>query len=86
MNRFSPNSKGVYSKSSSFKSTTTPKDTLKEETKKEGKQPINAFTPSGQRCFKCQGIGHIASECPNRRVVSLVEDEEAEKVQVNSED
>ena len=28
-----------------------------------------------KRCFKCQGLGHIASECPNRRVVSLVEDE-----------
>ena len=29
-NRFSPNLKGVYSKSSGFKSTTPPKDTPKE--------------------------------------------------------
>ena len=25
------------------------------------------------RCFICQGLGHIASECPNKRVVSLAE-------------
>ena len=48
MNRFSPNSKGAYFKSCGFKSTTTPKDTPKEQTKKEGKQPINASTPSGR--------------------------------------
>ena len=24
-------------------------------------------------CFRCQGLGHIASECPNKRVVTLVE-------------
>ena len=26
-----------------------------------------------RRCFRCQGLGHIASECPNKRVVTLVE-------------
>jgi len=25
------------------------------------------------RCFKCQGYGHIASDCTNRRVVTLAE-------------
>lgn len=29
------------------------------------------------RCFKCHGLGHISSECPNRRVVTLVEYEES---------
>ena len=86
-NRFSPNLKGVYSKSCGFKSTTTPKNTPKKQIKKEEKQPINASTPSGQRCFKChQGIGHIASEYPNIRVISLVEEKEVEEVQENSED
>ena len=28
---------------------------------------------STRRCFKCQGLGHIASECPNRRIISLAE-------------
>ena len=26
-----------------------------------------------RRCFKCQGLGHIASECPNRKVITLAE-------------
>ena len=26
-----------------------------------------------RRCFKCQGLGHIASECPNRRIIFLAE-------------
>ena len=27
------------------------------------------------KCFKCQGFGHIQTECPNRRVMYLVEGE-----------
>ena len=35
-------------------------------------------------CFKCQGLGHIAAECPNRRVITLakweaVKEESAEE-------
>ncbi|KAD0267391.1 hypothetical protein E3N88_44532 [Mikania micrantha] len=26
-----------------------------------------------RRCFRCQGLGHIASECPNKRVITLTE-------------
>jgi len=29
-----------------------------------------------RRSFKCQGLGHIASECPNKRIISLAEWEE----------
>ncbi|CAL2257293.1 unnamed protein product [Prunus armeniaca] len=29
-------------------------------------------------CFKCHGLGHIASDCPNRKIVSLVEENEEE--------
>ncbi|XP_017978278.1 PREDICTED: uncharacterized protein LOC108662429 [Theobroma cacao] len=29
-----------------------------------------------KKCFKCQGFGHIASDCPNRRIISLVEEED----------
>ena len=28
---------------------------------------------STRRCFKCQGLGHIASECANRKVITLAE-------------
>jgi hypothetical protein len=27
------------------------------------------------KCFKCQGFGHIAYDCPNRKMVSLVEED-----------
>lgn len=27
-------------------------------------------------CFKCQFMGHIASDCPNQRIISLVEEED----------
>jgi len=26
-----------------------------------------------RRCFKCQGLGHIAADCPNCRVITLAE-------------
>jgi len=35
------------------------------------KEPLNP--KSKIRCFRCQGLGHIASECPNKRVVTLTE-------------
>jgi len=28
---------------------------------------------SNRSFFKCQGLGHIASECPNRKVITLAE-------------
>ena len=26
------------------------------------------------KCYKCQGYGHVASECPHGRVVTIMED------------
>ena len=28
---------------------------------------------SNRRCFKCQGLRHIASDSPNRKVITLAE-------------
>jgi len=40
------------------------------------KPPLNPHEK--RRCYKCQGFGHIASECSNRRIISLAEWEEKE--------
>lgn len=32
----------------------------------------NAKTP---KCFKCQGFGHIASDCPNRKTITIIKGE-----------
>ncbi|GJS42727.1 RNA-directed DNA polymerase, partial [Tanacetum coccineum] len=35
-------------------------------------------TKAPRRCFRCQGLGHIASECPNKKLVTLAEYEEGD--------
>ncbi|KAK0580214.1 hypothetical protein LWI29_038137 [Acer saccharum] len=35
------------------------------------------------RCFKCQGLGHIVLEYPNRKIISLVEEVDKEAVDEN---
>lgn len=32
------------------------------------------------KCFKCQGLGHIASDCPNSRVVIIIREELEEEI------
>jgi hypothetical protein len=42
---------------------------------------------SNRKCFKCHGFGHIASDCPNRKMISLVEEDlEDELVDEGSEE
>jgi len=58
--------------------------------KNETPSGSNRFnTPnSSRKCFKCHGFGHIASDCPNRKIISLVEEElegNAEEEQVEEE-
>nr|GEV65531.1 hypothetical protein CTI12_AA373220 [Tanacetum cinerariifolium] len=42
--------------------------------------PENTTTPtrSPRRCFQCQGLGHIASKCPNKKMITLAEFEEGD--------
>ena len=28
---------------------------------------------NSRRCYKCQGLAHIATDCPNQKVITLVE-------------
>jgi len=37
------------------------------------------------KCFKCQGLGHYASECANRRVMILRDDGEIVSTSENSD-
>lgn len=30
---------------------------------------------TSKRCFKCQGLGHFAADCPNRQIVALLEED-----------
>ena len=48
--------------------------------KKTQFQPSSSRNPFSQsksavKCFRCQGFGHIASDCPNRRVITIIEGE-----------
>jgi hypothetical protein len=45
--------------------------------KNEAPSGSNRFNTSNssRKCFKCHGFGHIASDCPNRKIISLVEEE-----------
>ena len=33
-------------------------------------------------CFKCQGLGYIDFECPNQKVIALIEKDEAKEEDV----
>ena len=51
-----------------------------------GNKPKVESQPSQNRdikCFKCLGLGHIASQCPNRRMMIMRDNEE---VMIESED
>ena len=28
-----------------------------------------------KRCYKCQGLGHIATDCPNRKIITIIEED-----------
>ena len=47
-------------------------------TTSQGKSAPTSTRNSEIRCFKCQGRGHIASQCPNKRVMVIRENGEIE--------
>ncbi|KAI9156366.1 hypothetical protein LWI28_005047 [Acer negundo] len=51
-------------------------DRSKTKTKREGgsiQRTTNTFNAT-RKCFKCQWYGHIASKCPNHKMVTIIED------------
>ncbi|XP_054789480.1 uncharacterized protein LOC129295022 [Prosopis cineraria] len=53
------------------------------------KPPSNAAKETGSKeikCFKCQGFGHITTDCPTRRVVTIREGSGYEAIEEDEED
>ena len=71
-----------FIKNSTSRDPSSAKTTLKPQVKDEVHKPQQESTSKSRQCFKCHGFGHIASECPNIRVVALVEEYEAEEEDV----
>ena len=41
----------------------------------EGKgDKFASASSANRRCFECQGFGHIASICPNQKVITILEE------------
>ena len=71
--------------SSTVKATSSSKIATAKPAKSEAKPLVKSEAPSGsnrsntsnssRKCFKCHGFGHSASGCPNRKMISLVEED-----------
>ena len=60
----------------------SPSFSQKNQDPQKAQPPQNRPNPgplTPRRCFKCQGLRHIASEGPNRRIISLAEWEASKK-------
>ena len=66
-----------FAMESTSKNPTGAKTTPKPQVKNEVHKPHQESTP--KRCFKCQGLGHIDSECPNQKVITLIKEDEAKE-------
>ena len=68
-----------YVEGSSYWNPSCPKTTLAPQIKNEVQQESIS---KSKMCFKSQGLEHITYECPNRKVVDLVDEDEAKEKDV----
>ena len=58
------------------------KPTLTPQVKSKVHKPQQELTLILKTCFKCQGLGHIDSKCPNQKVIALIEEDETKEEDV----
>uniref|UniRef100_A0A0D3AGP3 CCHC-type domain-containing protein n=2 Tax=Brassica TaxID=3705 RepID=A0A0D3AGP3_BRAOL len=57
----------------------------KDRDKDKGKAEATSSRSRDVKCFKCQGRGHYANECTNKKVMILLENGEYESEEEKSE-
>ncbi|GJZ70531.1 gag-pol polyprotein [Tanacetum coccineum] len=80
--------KASSSSSSRFSGCFTGSDAVKKVANPNSNPTRNAYPPTSynptssrggvwtnKRCYKCQGLGHFANDCPNKQIVTLLEED-----------
>ena len=75
-----------FIKNSTSRSPSGAKTTLKPQVKSEVHKPQQESTSKSRQYFKCHRFGHITSECLNRQMVALVEEDEAGEEDVEGDE